>query len=182
VVPSRWQISSSFFLNLNSCPTGEPIRGEPQVLMGSPLSFSSTLQSPDGVKKVILTCINSILTGEMAPPRSWLGGLICFKFLIKKDTVLDISGYSPVCLLDTVFKILSAIVTDRLYSLEERYCLHVQCRTPRRRDSAGCTPRSDRCRVCTGQFRKLMRKEPLFCCYLDFANAFNSVDHVALRR
>ena len=26
------------------------------------------------------------------------------------------------------------------------------------------------------------RKELLFCCYLDFANAFNSVDHAALWR
>ncbi len=32
-------------------------------------------------------------------------------------------GYSPVCLLDTVYKVLSAIITDRLYRLAERHGL-----------------------------------------------------------
>ena len=64
------------------------------------LPFELLKHAPADVKKVILTCINGILTGEVAPPRSWLGGLICF--LLKKDAVLDISGYRPVCLLDTV--------------------------------------------------------------------------------
>jgi hypothetical protein len=85
------------------------------------LPFELLKHAPDGVKKVILTCINSILTGEVAPPRYWLGRLICF--LLNKDEVLDISGYRPVSLLDTVYKILSVIVTDRLYSLAQRYGL-----------------------------------------------------------
>ena len=71
------------------------------------------------MKQVIRACINSILTGEAPPPRSWMGGLICF--LLKKDSLLDITGYMPVCLLDTVYKCLSAIITDRLYRLAERH-------------------------------------------------------------
>jgi hypothetical protein len=67
------------------------------------------------MKAVIVDCINSILTGEASTPRSWMGGLICF--LLKKDAVLDTGGYRPVCLLDTVYKCLSAIITDRLYRL-----------------------------------------------------------------
>jgi hypothetical protein len=64
------------------------------------------------MKEAIRACINSILIGEAPPPWSWIGGLICF--LLKKDAVLDIPGYRPVCLLHTVYKILSAIITDRL--------------------------------------------------------------------
>jgi hypothetical protein len=73
------------------------------------------------MKETILACIHGILAGEAAPPRSWLGGLTCY--LLKKDTVLDIPGCRPVCLLDTVYKVLlllSAIMTDRLYRLAER--------------------------------------------------------------
>ncbi len=43
----------------------------------------------------------------------WMVKLICF--LLKKEDVLHIQGYLPVCLLDTVYKVLSAIITDRLY-------------------------------------------------------------------
>ncbi len=50
-----------------------------------------------------------------------MGGLI--RFLLKKEDVLDTAGYRPICLLDTVYKCLSAIITDRLYRLSERQCL-----------------------------------------------------------
>jgi hypothetical protein len=73
------------------------------------------------MKETIRACVNSILTGEAPPPRSWIGGLICF--LLKKEDVLHTAGYRPVYLLDTVYKILSAIVTDRLYRLAERHGL-----------------------------------------------------------
>jgi hypothetical protein len=67
------------------------------------------------MKEVVRTCINLVLTGEAPPPRSWLGGLT--GFLLKKEDALDTAGYRPVCLLDTVYKCLSAIITDRLYRL-----------------------------------------------------------------
>jgi hypothetical protein len=50
--------------------------------------------APESMKETIRACINSILIGEAPPPRSWMGGLICF--LLKKDAVLDIPGYRPV--------------------------------------------------------------------------------------
>ena len=68
-----------------------------------------------------LECINGILGGEARPPLSWFEGLV--HFLLKKDDVFDTGGYRPVCLLDTIYKCLSAIVTDRLYRLAERHGL-----------------------------------------------------------
>jgi hypothetical protein len=106
-----------------------------------------------------------------------MGGLICF--LLKKDAVLDTGGYRPVCLLDTVYKCLSAIITDRLYRLAERYGLLDSSQEGFRRLHS--TQRQVQSLHWAIQ-EAAERKESLFCCYLDFANAFNSVDHEALWR
>ena len=71
-------------------------------------------------KRVILACVNGILSGRK-PPLSWLGGLI--RFLYKKGDTLDMSNYRPICLQDTIYKVLAAIVTDRLYRISEKYGL-----------------------------------------------------------
>jgi hypothetical protein len=89
--------------------------------LGHGVPFKFLQYSPGSMKETVWTCINSILTGEAPPPLSWMGRLICF--LPKKKDVLHISSYHPVCLLDTVYKVLSAIVTDRLYRLAERHRL-----------------------------------------------------------
>jgi hypothetical protein len=74
--------------------------------------------APAQLKEVVLECINAILTKQAVPPASWLGGLI--RFLFKKGDLLDAANYRPVCLQDCVYKVLSAILTDRLYRLAER--------------------------------------------------------------
>jgi len=106
-----------------------------------------------------------------------MGGLICF--LLKKDAVLDIPGYRPVCLLDTVYKVLSSIITDRLYRLTERHGLLDSSQEGFRRLHS--TQRQVQSLHWAIQ-DAAERRELLFCCYLDFENAFNSVDHEALWR
>ena len=197
----RWTVSEADYAELPFCTdgiprvpphAGETLRGAismadfefllallPNLRAPGPdeLPFELLKHAPDGVKRVILDCINSILTGEAIPPRSWLGGLI--SFLLKKDAVLDISGYRPVCLLDTVYKVLSAIVTDRLYRLAERHGLQDPSQEGFRRLHS--TQRQVQSLHWAIQ-EAAARREHLFCCYLDFANAFNSVDHAALWR
>jgi ribonuclease HI len=141
------------------------------------LPFEILRHAPDSMKETIRACINSILIGEAPPPRSWMGGLICF--LLKKDAVLDIPGYRPVCLLDTVYKVLSAIITDRLYRLAERHGLLDSSQEGFRRLHS--TQRQVQSLHWAIQ-EAAERGETLLCCYLDFANAFNSVDHAALWR
>jgi hypothetical protein len=76
-----------------------------------------------------------------------------------------------------VYKVLSAIITDRLYRLTERHGLLDSSQEGFRRLHS--TQR---------QVQSLHwaikdaaeRRELLFRCYLDFENAFNSVDHEAL--
>ena len=74
--------------------------------------------APDAFKETLRECLNSILEGGETPPKSWLGGLV--HFLFKKGDPLDIACYRPVCLLDTTYKVLSGILTDRLYKMCEK--------------------------------------------------------------
>ncbi len=135
------------------------------------LPYEILWYAPESLKETIRACINSILIGEAPPPRSWMGGLICF--LLKKDAVLDFPGYLPVCL----YKVLSAIITDRLYRLTERHGLLDSSQEGFRQ-----------LHLTQQQVQSLHwaiqdaaeRRELLFCCYLNFENAFNSVDHEAL--
>ena len=61
---------------------------------------------------------NAILLKKAVPPASWLSGMVRFPF--KKGDLLDAENYRPVCLQDCIYKLLSAILTDRLYRLAER--------------------------------------------------------------
>ena len=196
-----WEVRTADYAGLPFCPDGIPrvppsaletLRGAITVadfdfILGQLLNnrapgpdglpFEILRHAPDSMKETIRTCINSILVGEASPPRSWMGGLICF--LLKKDAVLDIPGYRPVCLLDTVYKILSAIITDRLYRLAERHGLLDSSQEGFRR--LHCTQRQVQSLHWAIQ-EAAEQGQTLFCCYLDFANAFNSVDHAALWR
>jgi hypothetical protein len=82
---------------------------------GPSLPFELLRHAPCSMKEVVRACINMVLTREAPRPLSWLGGLI--RFLLKKEHLLDTAGYRSICLLDTVYKCLSAIITDRLYRL-----------------------------------------------------------------
>jgi hypothetical protein len=110
-------------------PKGLVIRlEEPVAIEGSSRAFLSGARRfellkilPERGKAIVLECINAILTKETVPPASWLGGMI--RFLFKKGDLLDASNYRPVCLQDCVYKLLSAILTDRLYRLSEQHGL-----------------------------------------------------------
>ncbi len=45
------------------------------------------------------------------------------RFLFSKGDLLDAENYRADCLQDCTYKLLSAILTDRLYRLAKRYCL-----------------------------------------------------------
>ena len=133
--------------------------------------------APDALKCILLNCINAILRGDSPPPPSWLGGLV--RFLFKKGDALSLSCYRPVCLLDTAYKILSAILTDRLYRLAERHgLLDASQEGFRKLHSTQRQVQSLHWAFETAA----ERLEQVYCVYLDFANAFNSIDHEALWR
>ena len=107
-------------------------------------------------------------------PTGW-GGLI--RFLFKKGDLLDTAGDRPVCLQDCTYKLLSGILTDRLYRLAERYGLLDPSQEGFRRLHS--TQRQVQSLHWAFE-QAANQRQPLFVVYLDFANAFNSVDHEAL--
>jgi hypothetical protein len=82
-------------------------------------------------------------------------------------------------LLNTTYKVLAAIVNDRLYRLCERHGLLDPSQEGFRR--LRCTQRQ--VQSLHWVIEDAARREvPLYIAYLDFANAFNSIDHEALFR
>jgi hypothetical protein len=72
--------------------------------------------APEAMKSALLESVNTILADGRPPPLEWLGGLV--RFLHKPGgNPLDPGSYRPVCLLNTTYKVLAAIVNDRLYRL-----------------------------------------------------------------
>ena len=141
------------------------------------LPYELLKAAPAALKQALLACINAILERAANPPPSWLGGLI--RFLFKKGDPLNIANYRPVCLQDTAYKILTAILTDRLYRLAERHQLLDASQEGFRRLHS--TQRQ--VQSLHWAFESAAeRKATLYCCYLDFRNAFNSIDHEALWR
>jgi len=134
--------------------------------------------APEALKSALLECINAVLENGRAPPPDWLGGLV--RFLPKPaGDPMDPGSYRPVCLLNTCYKVLSSIVNDRLYRLCEQHGLLDPSQEGFRR--LRCTQRQ--VQALHWVIEEAARKgAPLYVAYLDFENAFNSVDHEALFR
>ena len=141
------------------------------------LPYELLRQATKTFKGAVLDGVNEILTMRPPPPASWLGGQI--RFLFKRGDPLDASCYRPVCLQDCVYKLLSAILTDRLYRLAERHGLLDPSQEGFRRLHS--TQRQVQSLHWAFEQAADQRKQ-LWVVYLDFANAFNSVDHEALWR
>ena len=83
-------------------------------------------------------------------------------------------NYCPVVLLQACYKIYTSILTDRLYNIAERHnLLHDSQEGFRRYHSCGRQAQS----LFWAYQEAKRRKESLVVTFLDFANAFNSVDH-----
>ena len=134
--------------------------------------------APEELFHSLHECINAILVEGRSPPADWLGGLV--RFLPKPGgDPLEPMAYRPVCLLMTVYKILSAIVNDLLYRLCEQHGLLENSQEGFRR--LRCTQRQ--VQSLHWEIEDAARSgSPLFIAYLDFENAFNSVDHEAVWR
>jgi hypothetical protein len=128
------------------------------------------------MKEGIRRCLNSLLQGEtINPPASWLGGVV--RFLFKKGDLADPSNYRPVCLQETVYKLLTAIITDRLYRLVERYRLLDQSQEGFRKLHSTLR----QVQSLHWAIREISEREgQVYVVYLDFTCAFNSVDVAAL--
>ena len=83
-----------------------------KAAVGLPYELWKDAPAPLKQALLLVECINSILECKANPPPSWLGGLI--RCLFKKCDLLNIANYRLVCLQDTAYKMLTAILTYRL--------------------------------------------------------------------
>ena len=139
------------------------------------LPYELLTDAPAAMKAVIHACLNSLLQGETRPPTSWLGGVV--RFLFKRGDLADPSNYRPVCLQETVYKLLTAILTDRLYRLAERYGLL----DPAQEGFRKLHSTLRQAQSLHWSIKEVSEREgQVYVVYLDFSNAFNSVDVAAL--
>jgi ribonuclease HI len=132
-------------------------------------------EGPEKLIQIIHAALNSLLTKKMSVPQLWKGGLI--KLLFKKGDPMMCKNFRPVVLLRVCYKLYTSILTDRLYGISERHgLLHSSQEGFRRYRSCS---RQAQSLFWAYQEAKRLHK-PLVVAFLDFANAFNSVDHPAL--
>ena len=125
----------------------------------------------------VLEAVNALLTRQAAVPEAWKGGII--RLLYKKGNPMDCCNYRPVVLLNAVYKVYTATVTDRLYRLSEKHGLLSASQEGFRRHHS--TARQAQSLLWAYETAK-ERRDTLVVAFLDFKNAFNSVDHAALWR
>jgi hypothetical protein len=94
-----------------------------------------------------------------------------------KGEPTEVRNFRPVVLLSAVYKLLTAVITSRLTGIAEKYGLlddnqegFRPCRSTHRQAQSLYWDRCDAAE----------RKQRLYVAFIDFANAFNSIDHEAL--
>ena len=139
--------------------------------------YEFLIDGPDELLNAVLDAINGLLTKTLSIPEFWKGGMI--KLLYKKGDSTLCKNYRPVVLLRACYKLYTSILTDRLYTISERHnLLHPLQEGFRRHRSCGRQAQS----LFWAYQEAKKRKETIVVAFLDFANAFNSVDHPALWR
>ena len=119
----------------------------------------------------------SLLTRQAAASEARKVGII--SLLYKKGNPMDCCNYRPVVLLNAVYKVCTAIVKDRLYRLSEKHWLLSASQEGFRRHHS--TEQQAQSLLWAYETAK-ERRDTLVVAFLDFKNAFNSVDHAALWR
>jgi hypothetical protein len=127
------------------------------------------------MRQYILEGVNAALQGDADWPTVWKSGHI--RLLHKKGPPTEAKNFRPVVLLSAIYKVLTATITSRLSALAEEYRLLDA-------NQEGFRP----CRNTHWQAQSLywdrcdaqLHKKKLYVAYIDFANAFNSIDHEAI--
>jgi len=139
------------------------------------------IEAPESLLTIILDFVNSLLAVEeedrIMVPSSWKDGLV--RSLYKGGSPIKHSNWRPVTLLRTVYKVYSAVLTDRLSRIASTYNLIHPSQEGFQRDH--CTQRNVQSLLWAYE-QAQREKGTLIVHFVDFANAFNSMDHMALWR
>ena len=127
-------------------------------------------QAPDQVLEIVLNTVNDALSGKQQPD-FWKGGRI--SFLLKKQELQLLKNWRPITLLELSYKIFSAIITKRLQRIAEYYHIYDESQEGFRQ---GRSTRRQIERITQILHAQRRSKKPVYIAYVDFSNAFNSVD------
>ncbi len=121
--------------------------------------------------------VNQVLTQTMPMPSHWKWSLI--RYLCKSGDTTDMSFVRPICLKNSVYKIVSAVLTDRLYRIVEQHGLLSDSQEGFRR-LRSTTRQAQSLQWAIEDARAMIGS--LYAAYLDFDNVLNSTDHETLWR
>ena len=132
-------------------------------------------RAPEATQRIIHAAVNKALKGDTDLPSLFKNGDIYLLF--KKGDFDDPRNYRPIVLLSLIYKILTAIVTDRLNKIAEAHGLlddsqegFRKLRSTSRQIQSLLWDRED-----AEKFGRI-----LYLVYIDFKNAFNSMDLEAI--
>ena len=132
--------------------------------------------APQEIKDHLLEAVNKALNGEDMPAY-WKGGSI--RFLFKKHPATKLGNWRPITLIEFTYKILSCILTKRMNDLAEHYGILEETQEGFRR-RRGTRRQFERVRHILRDQQRAGKK--VYVAYVDFSNAFNSVDIEACMR
>jgi endonuclease/exonuclease/phosphatase family metal-dependent hydrolase len=127
-------------------------------------------QAPDSILHILLDTVNSALEGN-ALPDHWKGGRI--SFLLKKMEPLLLKNWRPITLLELSYKIYSVILTKRLGRIAEAYQVYDESQEGFRK---GRSTRRQFERIKQILYSQQRQRKKVYVTYIDFSNAFNSLD------
>jgi ribonuclease HI len=124
----------------------------------------------ESVLEMLGEALNAILAGREIP-EEMKGGLV--RFLIKKEPSYDMTNLRPIVLLETLYKMLSMLIHDRLRRfVEDHQLLSITQEGSRRGHSTLRQVQRLRWAIEAAE----RDKKEIYLIYLDWSNAFNSVN------
>ena len=131
--------------------------------------------APEALLDIIRAALNKALTSNERLPIGFKEGLGFM--LYKKGSMEDPANFRAIILLNTIYKMYTSVVTFRLNAiLEEHGILDLRQEGFRQRRSTGRQIQS----VMWEREQARDKRAKLIQAFIDFCNAFNSIDHPAV--
>ena len=126
--------------------------------------------APEWAQRILHSTINNVLSGAPMPDH-WRGGTV--QLLFKKLPYTELSNWRPVCLLNVSYRLFTSIVTRRLNRMVEHHGILDEAQEAFRFRRG--TRRHFEAFMCAIRAAK-RQGSSIVVSYLDFRNAFNSID------
>lgn len=132
--------------------------------------------APEWMVDMLWEAVNDVLTGGELPA-DWKYAVI--KLLEKKAPASKLANQRPVCCARTVYKLVSAVLNNRMTKLLRKYNVIEEIQEGFQHLKS-CQRQVARVTEVFQDARE--SRKTLYCLYLDWGNAFNSIDHDVLWR